>query len=79
MKQWPVFLMMSRRFFCRAKLTPATTSFGLVARMAYWDRKPVVHESGQPTGGPGCPVARFGSQVLLLQIGIIGMVAWSAL
>lgn len=39
----------------------------------------MVHESGQPVGGPGWPVARFGSHVLLLQIGIMGMVAWSAL
>jgi len=39
----------------------------------------MVQLSGQPAGGPGCPVAVFGSHVLLLQMGIMGMVGWSAL
>lgn len=79
MKQCPVFRMMSLRFFARAKLTPATTSAALVARIAYCDKNPMVQVFGQPAGGPGWPVAVFGSQVLLLQTGMIGMVGWSAL
>jgi hypothetical protein len=74
MKQWPVLRMMIRMFFCRANLTPAWMSLGFWARIAYWERNPRVHSSGHPSGGPGWPVAVFGGQVLLLQMGIMGMV-----
>ncbi len=79
MKQWPVFRMMSLKFFALAKLTPAMTSFAFWARMVYCDRKPRVQEFGHPAGGPGCPVAVSGGHVLLLQSDVIGMLAWSAL
>ena len=66
--------MMIRRLYFLAKFTPATISLAFVARIAYAERNPSRHVAGHPAGGPD-PVAVLGSQVLLLQTGVMGRVA----